>query len=1038
MTDFSLAKRVESGQGLTQSGAIMGTPSYMAPEQAAGDTRDVGPAADVYALGGILYELLTGRPPFVGARPMDTIMQVLLHEPVPPRQLHPGLPRDLETIALKCLQKAPRKRYTSAAALADDLGRFLAGEPIQARPVGVWERGVKWARRRPAAAALLALLAVAAVALPALILSANAQLQRERDNAVQQQQVAAGERDSARKARAEADQARKQAETALIDTHAASGLMASDQGNHAQALLWFASAAGLARHDPERQRVNRIRVRTWSQALSMPLRAFAHQGVPLREMAFHPGGHHLLTVTNGGRWFLWDLDQERALALPRADRPVRAAVWGPDGTWLALGLAEGTVEVVSFPQGQSMYRIPSPGGVTALAVSRDGSLLAVAGRSARVWDCSTRRFLSPDLPHPQPVVHLAFNGRGDRLATASRDGLARVFALPGDGEPLFPPVSNAVPRELANQVPPLKPAFIDQDRGLLTLSSGTALAWRDAATGREIRQVVPFNRPFIHAVVPSPDGRYFAVCGFPGAQLWEVATARRAGELMAHRNGVGAAAFSPDGRTLVTASGDRRAGLWSVPLGKAAAPAILHLDGVTHAAYAPDGRLFATAQSDGLVRLWRPAGPAPGDFRLPTSFGSPGTDTFVALSPDGQYLAAVGSNRRGGLLATRVHATASGRAVGPTLRAPGLLNGGTFAPDGRRLILLCAQTDRADERYWESYRPDQRAGWVQFWDWQAGTQVLDALATTSEPVAAAYSPDGKRLVVLCAGGQVLLLNPLTGRPEAQQRHGGVLQPGLSFVGQVQFAPDGRSFVTCGLGPRARLWDSATGKPLHRPLEHANLCFAATFSPDGRYLATASADKNVRVWDTQTGQPVGPTLEHPDWVFQARFSRDGSQLLTACRDHMARLWDWRAGRLVAPALTHQDEIFDACFSPDGRWILTASRDYTARLWAVSTAKPITPPLPLFGLGYQGLITPDGRRAIVAGLCPFVHGFDLSALANPAGLGLGADDLKALGELVSAQSIHAGGGTVNLTSAEWLDRWQRFRAAHPAFHQLRPGP
>jgi formylglycine-generating enzyme required for sulfatase activity/tRNA A-37 threonylcarbamoyl transferase component Bud32 len=148
ITDFGLAKR-EGVSGQTASGAVLGTPSYMAPEQAAGKGQQVGPAADVYALGAILYELLTGRPPFKAATPLDTLLQVVQDEPVPVRALQPKVPRDLETICLKCLQKEPRKRYRGAALLAEDLRRFLTGEPIQARPVGRLERAVKWVKRNP-------------------------------------------------------------------------------------------------------------------------------------------------------------------------------------------------------------------------------------------------------------------------------------------------------------------------------------------------------------------------------------------------------------------------------------------------------------------------------------------------------------------------------------------------------------------------------------------------------------------------------------------------------------------------------------------------------------------------------------------------------------------------------------------------------------------------------------------------------------------------------------------------------------------------
>jgi tetratricopeptide (TPR) repeat protein/tRNA A-37 threonylcarbamoyl transferase component Bud32 len=174
--DFGLGKRLEAGGGLTQSGMVMGTPSYMAPEQARGLSRAIGPACDVYALGAVLYECLTGRPPFRAESALETLSPVLHQDPVPPRALQPKVPRDLETICLKCLQKEPTRRYAAAEALAADLHRFLAGAPIQARPIGVWERGVKWARRQPARAALLAVSGAAALIVVAVVLAYNARL----------------------------------------------------------------------------------------------------------------------------------------------------------------------------------------------------------------------------------------------------------------------------------------------------------------------------------------------------------------------------------------------------------------------------------------------------------------------------------------------------------------------------------------------------------------------------------------------------------------------------------------------------------------------------------------------------------------------------------------------------------------------------------------------------------------------------------------------------------------------------------------------
>ncbi len=197
ITDFGLAKRIDDeARDVSKSGAIMGTASYMVPEQAAGKVRDTGPAADVYGLGALLYECLTSRPPFEGPQHV-VLARVLGEEPAPPSRLAPKIPRDLETICLKCLSKEPARRYGSAEALADDLRRFLADEPVQARPVGRLERAVKWARRRPAAAALVGVTVLALVAL--VVLSAN--LAVARSNAEDKAKEALHEADKARKAR---------------------------------------------------------------------------------------------------------------------------------------------------------------------------------------------------------------------------------------------------------------------------------------------------------------------------------------------------------------------------------------------------------------------------------------------------------------------------------------------------------------------------------------------------------------------------------------------------------------------------------------------------------------------------------------------------------------------------------------------------------------------------------------------------------------------------------------------------------------------
>ena len=206
VTDFGLAKRLDAA-GQTASGAVMGTPSYMAPEQAGGKSKEIGPACDAYALGAILYECLTGRPPFKAATALDTILQVVADDPVPPRQLNAQVPADLETICLKCLQKEPAKRYESAAALADDLRRFVEGRPIVARPVGRWERATKWVRRNPVVAGMAAAVVVA------LLVGTGVSMGFGIDASRQAEKARANEAD-AKKAEADAISARNDVATA--------------------------------------------------------------------------------------------------------------------------------------------------------------------------------------------------------------------------------------------------------------------------------------------------------------------------------------------------------------------------------------------------------------------------------------------------------------------------------------------------------------------------------------------------------------------------------------------------------------------------------------------------------------------------------------------------------------------------------------------------------------------------------------------------------------------------------------------------------
>jgi WD40 repeat protein len=275
--------------------------------------------------------------------------------------------------------------------------------------------------------------------------------------------------------------------------------------------------------------------------------------------------------------------------------------------------------------------------------------------------------------------------------------------------------------------------------------------------------------------------------------------------------------------------------------------------------------------------------------------------------------------------------------------------------------------------------------------------------------------------VLCAGGELLVLDAAGGR-ELRRWQAHEAEPvGKHWVnnGKVRFSPDGRSLLTWGLGNDARVWDTDTGRLRYPALRHRDKCHDLQFSPDGRSMALASYDGSVRVRDLDTGTVLVELPTHPDNAYVAAFSPDGRLLMTACRDRSIRVWDWRARQLVCPPFEQAQEALAATFTPDGRWVLSASVDGIARAWDWQTGKPVTPPIPVGGAPLSITLTPSGSNAVVGGDMDGLAVLDLGELAREDA---DPDALCLWAELLTGQRLHEGGGTVNLSAGEWLDRWR----------------
>jgi eukaryotic-like serine/threonine-protein kinase len=825
---------------------------------------------------------------------------------------------------------------------------------------------------------------------------------------------------ASRRAVAEAT-ARREAETTLVDMYSTSGISVGDQGEHARAALWFANAARRAVADPDRRRSNAIRARTWGRRALMPLRAVVAEGSWPGGFAFHPGGRYLISKnvvdgkTRDASNRLWDLESEQSLRFPGGLAAVPAAAWSPDGRYLAVGGTEGDVVVAPFPGGEEATRIRFPGRIRLLTFSADGRYLAIAGgNSARVWDGRSRTFATPELLHPAAVTTMAFHPEGRSLATGCCDSQARLFAVPGDaGSPLWPPVPHR--QEGGSLWFPVffsPPLFVNGGRGLITYSGTGGLTWRAVETGEEVRTLdSPDLSGRIAAIELSPDGRYLAVSGFQIAhivRLFDVSTGRPVGPVLDHKNTVCSAAFSPDGRMLVTSSTDNSVRLWAVPGGEPLArPLDLHRS-VRLVAFAPHGRSLATQDGD-LVRLWALPEEGVPMIRVPLE----GKGSFTALSPDGALAIPTGLSFLGerSLRSTRAFRVATGRAAGPPLRLGGLIVDAAFSPDGQSVATLDVRDG-----------PSTEGQKVVVWDWASGRQEW-RMALPSEPRSLSYRPDGRRLAVLCGDGELVVFDS-DGGLETLRWRAHEAEPAHHWInnGEIRFSPDGRSLLTWGMGNDVRVWDPETGRLRYSPLRHRDKCHDLQFSPDGRFMALASYDGSVRVRDFATGTVLAELPAHPDIVYSAGFSPDGRLLVTACRDRSVRVWDWRDGRLACPPFEHAKDAVAATFTPDGRWVLSASVDGTARAWDWRIGKPVTPPLTIEGEPLSVAVTPNGKHAVVGGGQAALAVLDLSDLATAAG---DPDALCRWAELLAGQKLHEGGGTVNLSADEWLARWRAFR-------------
>jgi WD40 repeat protein len=915
--DFGIAKatsqKLTERTLFTEYGQMIGTPAYMSPEQAEMSGLDIDTRTDIYSLGVLLYELLTGTTPLESRRLREAgyaEMQRLIREVEPQRpsarlsslgdsatveagnrgtdvrQLMRLLSGDLDWIVMKALDKDRNRRYSTPGTFAEDIERCLRHDAIQARPPSALYRLRKYARRHRAAVSTAAAIAAALIVGTAVATWQAVAATRARNEATEQRNVAVAARDAEGIARQQADAARAQAVRSLAASERLTcqltyerGQALCEQGQIDLGMLWLARALELTSTDSaDLERAIRLSLNAWAIQLN--------------------------TVETVFPW-TWGVS---SIALSPDGRTVIASYRFGQGTvrfWDALTGHEKNPPIVLIANHDG----PAP-GVNQAVFSPNGRLIATASddRTARIWEAATRQPVGPSMLHDDPVVGISFDPEAKVVVTAAGKQIHFWNVASGRREEQ----RLTLPRALDGV------AYSPDGRRLAAWAGDIAWLW-DAATRQSVGAPMKHSTRVWTAAF-SPDSAQLLTNEEESTRFWNADRGQPAGPAYSWKNRLGSmsygrVSFRADGKQLATAGYPPR--LWDPSTGKNTNASNTLLE-AHYVALSPDSKSLVTARREGsFVRLSLAPGLAP----LHSFATAEDVTWYLIPSPDEATCVTVGEDHDG--QACRIWNIETGRQVGTRITIDAERHPfPVFSPDSRTLAIRSGKTG------------------CQLWDISTGHAQGPALEHHQMVCAMAISPDNRMLATGDVQGAIRFWNVSTGQP---------LGPPLKHqrsVTLLRFSPDGRRLLAAGgrlggLEGEARLWDVANREPLGPVLDHEGEVNDAAFRPDGKVFLTASFQ--LRLWDTATSKQLETTFATRSVVAQAAFSPDAKTILARLvgGDDVARVFDSETGKAIGAALRHQSQVAQAWFSPDGTLVLTASADRTARLWDAATGLPIGP-------------------------------------------------------------------------------------------------